>query len=58
MVGSHSKSVFDGIKNEKFDKDNVFMVDSPTQAMQKILKLKVNKNITVLLENDLPDNYR
>lgn len=58
LVGSHSKSVFDGIKSEKFDTNNVFMVNSPTQAMQKILKLKTNENITVLLENDLPDNYR
>ena len=58
LVGSHSKSVFDGIKSATFDTNNVFMVNSPTQAMQKILKLNTNENITVLLENDLPDNYR
>ena len=58
LVGSHSKSVLDGVKSEKFDMNNIFTVDSPTEAMKKILNLGIIEKATVLLENDLPDNYK
>ncbi len=37
--------------------NKVFTVNSPEEAMQKIGSLEVQNKITVLLENDLPDNY-
>lgn len=58
LVGhQHSKPVFDGILSKKFSKKNVFVVNSPQEAMKNILNLNIKGNITVLLENDLPDNY-
>ncbi len=58
LVGSHSQSVLDGVKKEKFEINKVFTVNSPTDAMKQISKLNINENVTVLLENDLPDNYK
>lgn len=52
-----SKYVLNGINSKKFNKDKIFMVDSPQEAVMKITKLGLNDKITVLLENDLPDNY-
>lgn len=58
LVGVHSQSVLDGVNSEKFDNSKIFTVNSPTQAMEKISKLNIDGKITVLLENDLPDNYK
>lgn len=58
LVGEkHSKPILDGIKSKNYDMSKVFIVDSPQEAMQKIGSLKTENKITVLLENDLPDNY-
>lgn len=58
LVGQrHSKPIFDGIKSTKFDMNKVFVVSSPQEAMEKIGTLKISGKVTVLLENDLPDNY-
>ena len=48
----------EGIKSKKFDESKIFFVSSPQEAMQEILKLNIQGKVTVLLENDLPDNYR
>lgn len=58
LVGSHSQSVLDGVKSENFKTDRIFTVNSPTEAMNQISKLNIDGYITVLLENDLPDNYK
>lgn len=59
IVGKdNSKEIFDGIKSKEFDESRVFFVSSPQEAMQKITELNIQEKITVLLENDLPDNYR
>lgn len=40
-----------------FSKNKVFNVNSPQEAIKQIIKLNINNKVTVLLENDLPDNY-
>ncbi|MBP3708441.1 MAG: UDP-N-acetylmuramoyl-tripeptide--D-alanyl-D-alanine ligase [Clostridia bacterium] len=58
LVGkSHSKKILEGIQSKKYPEDKVFVVESPQEAMQKIVTLGIKDKITVLLENDLPDNY-
>lgn len=58
LVGeNHSKPILEGVKSKKFDENKVFTVASPQEAMQRIGTLQINGKITVLLENDLPDNY-
>ena len=52
-----SKYVLKGIESESFDKNKLFNVSNPNEAMRKILNLGIKEEITVLLENDLPDNY-
>ena len=58
LVGEkHSKPVLDGILANKFKKENVFIVNTPNEAIQRISKMNIRDNVNVLLENDLPDNY-
>lgn len=58
LVGAkHSKPILDGIKSKKFDENKVFTVNTPSEAVGNISKLNISDKITVLLENDLPDNY-
>lgn len=52
-----TKYVFEGVSSTNFNKDRVFNVNSPEQAIKEILDLNISDNVTVLLENDLPDNY-
>ena len=58
LVGEeHSKSILEGINSKKFNKDRIFIVNTPQEAIKQIANLKLEGKITVLLENDLPDNY-
>jgi UDP-N-acetylmuramoyl-tripeptide--D-alanyl-D-alanine ligase len=58
LVNSKSaKSILDGIYSTNFSKDKIFNVNTPEEAVAYISKLHINDKITVLLENDLPDNY-
>ena len=58
LVGKdHSKKILEGIKSKNFDESRIFVVESPEEAMKKIVTLGIKDRITVLLENDLPDNY-
>lgn len=52
-----SKYVLQGIEKKKFDKNKIFKVNSPAEAVEKIVNLNLNDKVTILLENDLPDNY-
>ena len=52
-----SKYVLNGINSKRYDKSKLFMVNTPQEAMEQITKLNLKQQITVLLENDLPDNY-
>lgn len=51
------KYVLKGIYSTNFNKNKVFNVNSPQDAIKQILNLNIKDKITVLLENDLPDNY-
>jgi len=53
----HSKPIFEGVLSKKFKEDKIFIVNSPEEAMKQISTLQVQGQVTVLLENDLPDNY-
>jgi len=58
LVGKeHSKPIFEGVLSKKFKEDKIFIVNSPEEAMKQISTLQVQGQVTVLLENDLPDNY-
>ena len=58
LVGyEFSRMILEGIYSKKFDKKKIFLVNSPQEAIKKIMETKKNENVTVLLENDLPDNY-
>lgn len=58
LVNSNSaKSILDGINSTNFNKDKIFTVNTPQEAIAQISNLKINGKITALLENDLPDNY-
>ena len=58
LVSSESsKSILEGISDTDFSKERVFNVDAPQEAIMQISNLEISGQITVLLENDLPDNY-
>ena len=58
LVGEdHSKEVLKGIHSRKFNKKKIFVVRTPEEAVKKANKYAVKDRVTVLLENDLPDNY-
>ena len=52
-----SKYVLNGISSKEFNKNKVFMVNSPQEAVKQIISWGLNDKVTILLENDLPDNY-
>lgn len=59
LVGAeHSKAILNGVYSTNFEKDKVFTVNSPQEAMARIAELGILGKVTVLLENDLPDNYK
>lgn len=58
LVNSKSaKYILEGINSMNFNEDKIFIVNTPQEAMQHISQLTINNKVTVLLENDLPDNY-
>lgn len=58
LVGEkQSKAILEGIKSKNFDMNKVFIVKTPNEAVKLISNLDIKENITILLENDLPDNY-
>lgn len=52
-----AKYILEGVSSTNFNKNKVFNVNSPEEAMKQILNLNIDYKVTVLLENDLPDNY-
>ncbi len=57
LVGKQrSVPLCDAINTTEFCKDNLFVVSSFAEAMEK-LRTITNENTVVLFENDLPDNY-
>lgn len=58
LVNSNSaKSILEGINSTSFNKNKIFTVNTPQEAIAQISNLKIEGKITALLENDLPDNY-
>ena len=45
------------IKEKNYDEQKVFKVNLPQEAVSQIISWNLKKEVTVLLENDLPDNY-
>ena len=59
IVGNtNSKAIIDGAVDGGFDKSKIKAATSPQEAVAEASKLDLNKQITILLENDLPDNYQ
>ncbi|MBQ8549983.1 MAG: UDP-N-acetylmuramoyl-tripeptide--D-alanyl-D-alanine ligase [Clostridia bacterium] len=57
LVGQNrSIPLRDAINTTDFNKDNVFVVSSFAEAMER-LRVLTDKNTVTLIENDLPDNY-
>ena len=52
-----SKYILKGINSKGFNKDRIFVVNNPQEAVRQITNFGINDKVTVLLENDLPDNY-
>ena len=57
LVGTNrSKPIADGVRENGFNEENLFVVSSFKEAMD-IYSTFADKNTVVLFENDLPDNY-
>lgn len=57
LVGEkQAKPIFDGLIEEKFDKDKIFVVNNFDEAKEKMNNI-MDSNTVILLENDLTDNY-
>lgn len=58
LVGkTQTKPLQDAINKSKFDKNKLFIVDKIEEALKITDELEPGKQRTVLLENDLPDQY-
>ena len=51
------KQQLKGIKEKNYDEQKVFKANLPQEAVSQIISWNLKKEVTVLLENDLPDNY-
>ena len=57
IVGSDNyEDIKNGIEENNYDMSKVYKVNLPQEAVNKIISWGL-KNVTILLENDLPDNY-
>lgn len=57
LVGEkQAKPIYDGLIEEKFDKDKIYIVKNFEEAKEKMNNL-MDANTVILLENDLTDNY-
>ena len=58
LVGTDNyEAMLKGIKEKNYDEQKVFKVNLPQEAVSQIISWNLKKEVTVLLENDLPDNY-
>lgn len=58
LVGTDNyEAMLKGIKEKNYDEQKVFKVNFPQEAVSEIIGWNLNDEVTVLLENDLPDNY-
>lgn len=58
LVGERqTKSIYDGLVLAGFDKEKIFVAPNLQQALAWVGGIRTPEKKTVLLENDLPDNY-
>lgn len=59
VVGEqNSEAIISGAKENGYDEKNIIKVKSPQEGMEAISKKNILGEVVVLLENDLPDNYK
>ena len=58
LVGADNyEAMRKGIQENNYDMKKVFKVNLPQEAVKQIIDWNLKEPVTVLLENDLPDNY-
>ena len=58
LVGQNqTKPIQDGLKEKKYDKDKLYIINDVKEAFNIIDSIKTTKKKYVLLENDLPDIF-
>ena len=58
LVGEkQTKPIYEGLISEGFDREKIFVAATIQEALAKVEAIKTTQRKTVLLENDLPDNY-
>ena len=57
LVGEKAaKPILEGVLEEKYNKDNLYVAKDLTDAINKMNSI-IDASSVVLFENDLPDNY-
>lgn len=58
LIGEkRTKPIKDGLKDKKFNEDDIYVLNDVREAYVLIEKLKTKDNLYALFENDLPDTY-
>ena len=58
LIGENrTKPIKEGLKDKKFDDDNIYILNDVRDAYVLINKFKTEENLYALFENDLPDTY-
>lgn len=58
LIGEkQTKPIMEGLKNKKFNKDNIYVLNDVRKAYTLLNQLKSDKDLYALFENDLPDTY-
>ena len=58
LVGKkQTQSIYDGLIKSGFNESNIKVADTLKEALNWVYAIKSDKKKTILLENDLPDNY-
>ena len=58
LVGEKkTKSIYEGLIDNKFKKENIYIINDVMEGFELIKELKQKKDMFVLIENDLPDSF-
>lgn len=58
LIGEkQTKPIMDGLKQKKFKKENIYVLNDVRKAYPLLNELKGKKELYALFENDLPDTY-
>ena len=58
LIGEkRTKPIYDRLIEEKFNKDNIYVLNDVRESYTLLKDLKRNKDLYALFENDLPDTY-